>query len=164
MDTKLIWSAGFMDGEGTITIKRIKRGKFNKLYHLPYISCAQVNKPNNVVALKILQELFGGSLAYYIQKPKFKNCIDTVTWNVTSKKALDCAKRLLPYLVIKNKQAKLLIEFSNLFIRERKHTWLTDEERNQREIHFWKMRDLNVKGKIRLQRLNEGTAKADVIV
>ena len=164
MDTKLIWAAGFMDGEGTITIKRVKRGKYQKLYHLPYISCAQVEKQDNVLALRRLQQLFGGSLAYYIQKPDKKDCINTVTWNVTSAKALNCAKKLLPHLVIKNKQATLLIKFTKLFIRKQNHTWLTDIERKKREMFFWKMRDLNVKGKIRLQRLNEGTAKADVIV
>jgi hypothetical protein len=164
MDTKLIWSAGFMDGEGTITIKRAKRGKNGNLYHLPYISCAQVEKPDNVLALETLRGLFGGSLAYYKMKKSDGNCIDTVTWNVTSRMALDCAKKLLPYLVIKHKQAKLLIKFTELFVRNNKKTWLTDSERSERETYFWKMRDLNVKGKIRLQRLNEGTVKADVIV
>lgn len=158
MDTKLIWAAGFMDGEGTITIKRVKRGKNGKLYHLPYISCAQVTKPNNVKALMVLQELFGGSLSTFIQKPKYGDRIDTTTWNVTSKKALECAQKLLPHLIIKNRQAELLIEFTELFVRGGKRTWLTDKERMEREVHFYKMRDLNVKGKLRLQRLNEETA------
>lgn len=164
MDTKLIWAAGFMDGEGTITIKRAKRGLSGKLYHLPYISCAQVRKTDNVLALEQLRDLFGGSLSNYIQSPKNGDRIDTVTWNVTSKKALECAQRLLPFLIIKHKQAQLLIEFAKMFIRDEDRTWLTDVQRNDRELFFWKMRDLNVKGKIRLQRLNEETAKADVIV
>lgn len=164
MDTELIWSAGFMDGEGTITIKRVRRGNDGKLYHLPYISCGQVNKPDNLEALKKLQKLFGGSITHYIQKPKHRDWIDTITWNVTSKLALSCAEKLSPYLVIKNKQAKLLIDFAKLFIRNGLKTWLTESERDEREVYFWKMRDLNVKGKIRLQRLSEKTAKADAIV
>lgn len=153
-----------MDGEGTLTIKRVKRGKHNKLYHLPYVSCAQVKKPDNILALERLKDLFGGSLSNYIQQPTQGDRIDTVTWCVTSRMALECAQKLLPYLVIKNKQAKLLIEFTELFVRNNEKTWLTDIQRNERELFFWKMRDLNVKGKIRLQRLNEETAKADVIV
>ena len=164
MDTKLAWIAGFIDGEGTITIKRAKRGKYGKLYHLPYISCTQVNKERNFIALKVLQKTLGGSLSKYVQRPMDGDRIDTITWNVTSRKAKECAERLLPYLIIKKQQAQLLIKFTTLFVRKDKKTWLTDEEIEKREKFFYKMRTLNVKGKLRLQRLNEGTAKADVIV
>ena len=153
-----------MDGEGTITIKRAKRGKKGNLYHLPYISCAQVEKPDNLKALETLKELFGGSVSRYKQNPKNGDRIDTITWNVTSNMARICAEKLLPYLIIKNKQAKLLIEFSQSFVRGHKRKWLTDTERSERETHFWKMRDLNVKGKLRLQRLSEVTTKVDAIV
>src|ERR1035437_2085854 len=99
--------AGFMDGEGTITLKRIKRKGL--VYHQPYISCAQVIK--GIKALDLLKDTFGGSFYTYRQKGMRS---DTVQWVVASQKALECAKQLLPYLILKKKQAELLISFYDL--------------------------------------------------
>lgn len=152
-----------MDGEGTITIKRYLRNK--KLYYLPYISCAQVNKPLNLVALNRLKKIFGGSLARYIQKPNDGNRIDAITWNITSRKASDCIRRLLPYLVVKKPQGRVMIKFCNSCLPKKNcKPRIDDRGRKKREKYFELMRNLNVKGKLRLQRLNESAPKGDVKV
>jgi hypothetical protein len=161
MDTNIAWAAGFMDGEGTITIKRYYRNK--NIHYLAYISCAQVNKPHNKVALEKLRTIFKGGKIYSYSSKNKDDRIEVISWNVTSKNAKECAEILLPYLIIKGRQARLLIEFCKV-VENKKTYRLAPEDHKVRGEFFDKMRKLNVKGKLRLQRLNEETAKADVIV
>lgn len=153
MDTtqQIIWAAGFIDGEGTLTIKRYRRGK--SISYQPYISCTQVNKPVNAEAIEELKTLFGGS----IHKWKVKNVkwANVTSWSVVSQDAKRCVNALLPYLRIKTRQARLILKFFDL--KKEKHQ-LSQRERTERENLFYEMRKLNCKGKLRLQRLSEGTA------
>ena len=160
MDKLIIWCAGFLDGEGTITIKRARRKDTKGINYQPYVSCGQTVKGE--IAMKRLQEIFGGSLYYYRQKGQRE---DTVQWAVASQKAKKCVEQIIPYLILKKKQAELLLEYTNTEWTREKNTFnLTDESREKRELFFQKIREFNVKGKIRLQRLNEETPNGDVIV
>lgn len=155
MDTNdIAWAAGFLDGEGTITIKRYRR--FYKIHYIANISCGQVNKPHNVVALEKLRSLFNGGKIYIYSVKSGGDRIDVASWNITAKNAKECAKTLLPYLVIKHRQAELLIKFSEA-AENKKQFRLTEEDHRIRSEFFDKMRTLNVKGKLRLQRLSEET-------
>lgn len=157
MDNKIIWAAGFIDGEGTITIKRIKRKGF--IYHQPYITCSQTTRGKECI--EILKELFGGSISHYKFKTG-KNWGDVVQWTVASQKALSCAKLLLPYLVYKKPLAKLLISFYDL---KRENVYrLEPLDYSRRDDIYEKMRNYNVKGKVRLQRLSEKTPQGDATV
>ena len=156
-DLQKVWAAGFMDGEGTITIKRVKQRGY--IYHQPYITCAQTLKGNS--ALKILKDIFGGSLYIYRQKGQR---IDTVQWTIVSKDAMNCAKTLYPYLVLKKKQAEIIMRFYDE--KEIYKYKMPMSEIKRRENMFIEMRKLNVKGKIKfqLQRLNEETPKGEATV
>ncbi len=153
---KKIWAAGFMDGEGTITIKRWVR--YGKIHYQPYISCCQVQKPLNIEAIKILQELFGGSISMYTQKPNTSQRLDTIQWSIVSQNALQCAKILLPYLQIKKVQCKLLISFYSETNQKKGNYRLNEHDHLIRSQLWEKMSKLNVRGKLRLQRLSEKTA------
>lgn len=159
MDTSLAWAAGFLDGEGTLTIKRYRRWKgLDFLYYIPQISCAQVNKPLNRVAIKKLKSLFGGYIYHYeVKLEKRGNRLDVIQWGVTSLAARKCLPLILPFLVIKKPQAKLLLKFWEVHKGNRQGHKLTSRDREIRKKFFDKMRTLNVKGKLRLQRLNEKT-------
>ena len=88
-------------------------------------------------------------------------------WSVVSMDALECIKLIYPHLVVKKKNADLVIRF---FEERTKNTGgsgkikLTQEEQTKRENLFHESRLLNQKGKLHLQRLNEVTPKGDVIV
>lgn len=110
----------------------------------------------------MLQKEFGGSVVRY--EPRNKKCRATIYWAVASNKAYECAKALLPYLRIKQEQAKLLIDFVDNKMRPEDAKALSTEELQKRDDYWYKMRCLNVKGKLHLQRLSERTAKADAIV
>lgn len=163
MDTiskqKIAYYAGFMDGEGTISIKRAYRN--NKLYYTVYCSLGQVNKKPNSDVVREMKDLFGGYVYEWSQKLG-SNRIDTIQWNVTSKLAKNFLKLITPYLVIKRKQAEVAKEFNKTIYKKFRHT--SDRTRAKRAILFDEMRKYNVKGRLRLQRLSEETAKADAIV
>ncbi len=153
----IIWSAGFLDGEGTISLKRIIRK--GRIYHQPYMSCGQTIK--GIKAIEKLQELFSGSISSWHQKG---NNLDTVEWRVVSREALNCAKRILPYLILKREQAELIIEFYKLVLKREKQYRLTDMDYQKRDELFVQFRKLNVKGKLHLKRLSEETPNGDATV
>lgn len=175
MDKSIIWAAGFIDGEGTITIKRVRRSRSTMgkkcdgqvHYYQAYISCAQSDKPLARKAILKLQTLFGGSIMGYKQTGQRW---DTVQWTVVSNDALKCVKSLLPFLVVKCPQARILIDFCSRIKRTgflkggHSNYRLSDEEINLRQKMFYKMREYNAKGRLHLQRLNEVAPKGDAIV
>jgi len=179
MDTieKIIWAAGFIDADGTITIKRYREGKQRKWSFSPHISCGQVESNQSWKVLKILKELFGGNIYRWESKQRFRTdkgyttiypMRPTVSWQVTSKAAVECINKLKPYLVLKRANGELLSEFTEKFFRgtEYRAHWLTDDERSHREDYFYKMRALNGKGKLSTPSTTkrESGQKADAIV
>jgi len=84
-------------------------------------------------------------------------------WSITSLSATKFIEAIVPFLRLKDKQARLALEFYNESKKKVKYQ-RSKEEKTAQEVFFYKMRNYNVKGKLRLQRLNEETAKADVIV
>ena len=153
----IIWAAGFLDGEGCISLKRIIRK--GRIYHQPYISCSQVIKGRK--ALEILKKLFSGSITKH---PMGGNRVDAIEWRVVSQEALNCAKILLPYFILKKGQAELLIKFYSLVLKREEQYRLTDEDYKKRDELFAQLKKLNVRGKLRLKRLNEMTSKEDATV
>ena len=160
MDNNIIWAAGFLDGEGTFTIKRVRyiRNK-SKLYYQPYISCAQTIR--GIKAIERLRQLFGGHIYRYHEK---RNRFDTVTWATVSRDSEQVIKMLLPHLLLKKKQAKILLEFYDLMEPRYKNYRLRDEDYDLREKLYWKLRKFNVKGGVYLKRLSEETPKGDATV
>lgn len=155
---KLIWSAGFIDGEGSLMIKRYKcKTCRREITFQPVISCAQTVQRKEPIYL--LQKLFNGSVSFYKQ---VGNRYDTITWTVASRDAEKCARELLPYLIVKKRNAKVIINYYNGTIKKGSH--ITDKEWKRREELFWKMRKFNSKGCLRLKRLNEETPKGDATV
>jgi hypothetical protein len=164
-DLELAWIAGFMDGEGTITIKKYARYKGQSIRYQAYMCICQATEDNEsaLKALELVQKNFGGSI-YPQSKSKDTNARSSHQWLVVSSTAVDCVKQLLPYLVVKRKQAELLIKYGEGINSKRGAKRLTDEILQQRYDYWYEMRKLNVRGTNHLQRLNEETAIADVIV
>src|SRR3990167_10708607 len=97
MDNDIIWAAGFLDGEGCITINRLKYYRdVTKKYYQPQISASQTIK-GEMAVLK-LQSIFGGFVYRYKEK---RNRLDTVTWGSRSRDSQKTALKILPYLVLK---------------------------------------------------------------
>lgn len=156
---KIIWTAGFMDGEGTITIKRYHRN--GRIVYQPYISCCQASTNGGEKAIQFLRDNFGGSISNYQQTGQ-RNA--TSLWAIVSTGALEFAEKLLPYLTIKKERAEILIDYYKNIEKGKGGNKLSDEELKKRESYWLKMRVLNERGTLHLQRLSEVTPKGDATV
>jgi len=108
--------AGIIDGEGTITIGRneytnTKTGKYRhgQAYHgVHYASVISVKNTDERL-MKWLKSRFGGE--YYTEKRTNETWKDSYKWYHCAKDKESFLLSILPYLVIKREQAKILLEF-----------------------------------------------------
>jgi len=103
----LIWMAGFVDGEGSIGINSVAKGKT----YIAKLTVCNTNKKS----ILLFERKFGGKTRLRkwkgIRKDNWKPCYE---WCLTNKAAVNAIKQLRPYLQIKNKQADLVIELGRL--------------------------------------------------
>jgi hypothetical protein len=100
--------AGIIDGEGCITVGRGIRenGVIN------YNSIVMVTNTNKAV-IEWLHEQFGGM--YYGSKPNNLVSKPSYRWRLLKKKDIELLLlAIIPYLIIKKEQAKVLLEFVRL--------------------------------------------------
>lgn len=112
-DTKLAYIAGLIDGEGSIRIQKQKYKDWNDKY-TPQISFTNTN----LEAIKLVQKFFQTS-SCSMHTPGRKgykgNKICYRTTKAGKDNVLKLVQKLLPYLVIKKQQAKLVIEYAKTF-------------------------------------------------
>ena len=149
--TFLAWAAGIFDGEGSLAIKRTKRAGI--VHYQIWVTVGMSDRIENENALNLLKDCFGGNMCRI--KP-IGNRIGAISWTIVSRQAMECLTKILPYLVIKKRQAELLIEFQNTCI-SRTGPKKNLEKLKKQEEYFYKVSSLNFKGKLRLQRLSERT-------
>lgn len=101
MDKELLaWMAGFVDGEGTITICSVAK---NKTF-VPKLAVSNTNYDS----IKIFEDNFGGKVRLRKwENKKWKPCYE---WSLTSRAACKAIEQLQPYLKIKNRQAEIVLE------------------------------------------------------
>ena len=100
--------AGFIDGEGSIAIYKHKDKRVQKGYTLhPRFEIANTNEE----VLKAIKEVIGGKIK---SKPKYKGCKVVYCVEFQDYEQIKRALSIVsPFLIIKQKQAKLMIEFCN---------------------------------------------------
>ena len=139
---RLAWAAGFIDGDGFITIQNRKTKHSNgKVYTGTYLrvgACQASQKP-----LEVLKELFGGSIRSknsgpnregYKRKPQW-------IWCLSTKEASNCLEQLLPYLVHKQEVAKLGLEFQKTMSSDKQS--LSEEIVSKRQQYQQQIAELN---------------------
>ncbi len=101
--------AGIMDSDGSFRVeKRNVPGMLHPHYRIS-IRCAQV-APSP--AVQLLAATFGGGLS--TQHDGRPNSRDLVTWSLFDKTAVPAVKSLLPHLIVKKREAWLLLELRRL--------------------------------------------------
>jgi hypothetical protein len=101
-EEKVIWSAGFFDGEGCACIaKQARKDTTWMSYVLSVSVCQKDPRP-----LDILHELYGGRVLNY----KLKG-ITYHRWVANSNQAVAILNAMLPYLILKKDRAEVCIEF-----------------------------------------------------
>jgi hypothetical protein len=107
-DTEYAWAAGFLDGEGCFRlIRRQGKGKISHVSRQSYIGASQtVREP-----LDKLAEMFGGKVR--IQKRLTVSGKTAWHWEVNGAETVrNCIIKLLPYLMVKQNQAKVVLAFT----------------------------------------------------
>ena len=99
-DTELAYLAGFIDGEGTIGIVSVAS---HKRYVVQIAACNC-----NPIPIELLENNFGGKVR--LRKWKNENWKPCYEWKLTARKAVAVIKSILPYLLIKGRQAEIAIE------------------------------------------------------
>lgn len=157
-DIQLAWAAGLLDGEGSFSIKRVTRN--GVVHYQLWLVCGMAHIEPNERAIRELHSLFDGHVGIHTSKG---NRLNTITWTVVSQKALVCLERVAPYLRVKKRQAELLIEFQRTCISRTGPKKNANKLRLQ-ENYFYRVRELNFKNRLHLQRLSEKTPKGEATV
>jgi len=101
--------AGVMDSDGSFRVeRRLVEGMLGPHYRIS-IRCAQV-APSRAVDL--FAETFGGRLT--ARKSARPNHRDLVSWSLHDRAAMRAIERLIPYLVVKQAEAYLLLDLRRL--------------------------------------------------
>ena len=106
-EKRLIYWAGFIDGEGTLKIIKRRAGKSGKSpQYIPYLAVANTKKE----IIDLLKKEFGCGVIWH-KKPFKPNHKHAYAWYISTKKCVEILKQLLPYLYIKKPQAELILRF-----------------------------------------------------
>lgn len=114
MEEKLLaYLAGCLDCDGSFSIKRDTyamrvRGDSSVPIFQERVMFAQVREELPI----LFKQCFGGS--YGISKSPSTNGKPVYHWEVRNRQAVTCVKSVLPYLIIKRRQAELILELRKL--------------------------------------------------
>lgn len=113
--------AGLMDGEGSFMIRksfyRVRNKKYGDCKNPMYTPRVGVKNTNREV-IELMKSIFGGHMSkekrVYQSKNGHKRRKILYIYNAEHRIALNICEKLLPYLIIKKEQAKLLLELDKL--------------------------------------------------
>lgn len=138
---RLAWAAGFIDGDGFITIQRrnqkVKETVYTSLY-LRVGACQARQTP-----LMELQSLFGGTIREKNSGPNREGYNRKVQWiwTLSCNQAMEALIQLLPYLIHKKEAAQLAVEFQQTMGTTKKET--PDDVKLLREMLKDKIMEIN---------------------
>ena len=148
----VLWAylAGLIDGEGSFVIQKTavekiaKSCKSKSPKYLAYFCIGMVDK----APLDLIQETIGAGKVYEERVPERRSI-----WRIRFAgrlKLMPFIKELMPYLIVKKKQAELMLDFCEKWETTRKEfgqkTVTAPEELQRREEAYLKMRKLNAVG------------------
>lgn len=145
------WAAGFVDGEGCITLSECTKKKTGCRWFSAIVDVCQVNRK----PLDKLQSIIGGRIR--VLKDEYGTAYQ---WRAYGDNTLVALKRVLPYLVGKRRQAELVIEFQ----KTKRKSWerLAPEVHVRREAIFHELRALNARRKrVGAERLSEAAPRKE---
>lgn len=131
----IAWTAGIIDGEGSIFI--MKQGRVDRERTVNYILRVSVQSTDPYMTSE-LKRMFPDGAEFSVQRDKRPECSDTLKWQLSGKKAARFLNTILPFMRVKKQQAELALEFQNKF---KKH-WrsMLEEDYNQQESFYNKLK------------------------
>jgi hypothetical protein len=137
--TDLAWAAGFIDGEGTISL-RLHVNTQGNTYIYPTLQAANTN----VEMLQELRYMFGGSIHAVKQVDGRKR---VHRWTCGSRQSVEAIRLLLPYLKLKRPQAALVLEAA-AFRDDRETHRMSQKQWNQQLLLMAQVKMLNRRGQV----------------
>lgn len=131
-DLDLAWAAGFFDGEGTFQIAKDSRpgGKYYARMRVGGCHKGSIEKFSSIMGFgNIVREESPGPMANFKQ----------FRWSTSGFRAVECAKKILPYLVVKRHECEILLRWEPLIANGR-NKLLTPENIVQREQLYIEMK------------------------
>ncbi len=141
-ETDLAYLAGFVDGEGTITIMRFRRtNRKHQIDYRPLLSISNTNREAlewvvSVTGVGSVQQSHRIRVGY---KTNWK-------YTVVNSNAIVLAKILLPYLKIKKLNAEILVRYADTLITNYKPYRVSEVVLTQREELTNLVNHLNLRG------------------
>ncbi len=148
----VLWAylAGLIDGEGSFVIQKTEAQKIPKscnsksTKYLGYFCIGMVDK----APLDLIRDTIGYGKVYEERVPNRRSI-----WRIRFAgrlKLMPFIKELIPYLIVKKKQAELMLDFCEKWVTTRNHLGqkivTSSEELQRREDAYQKMRKLNAVG------------------
>jgi hypothetical protein len=128
------WAAGFLDGEGSFTIRSGNHGTFTLV-----VEAGQID-PRPLLKLR---EMFGGSVRL---APRYKPSRDIYYYNIGAKICADMLTVIRPFLVVKGEQADLLLQLRALMEANVTRGPLTVQDITDRVALKARITELNKRG------------------
>ena len=132
-EQQVIWAAGFFDGEAYMGLSRGTTTSTQRPFHQALVDVAQVKR----APLDVLVSLFGGRI-----RVGKNRCGAIYYWRVSGTRAYRVLCEVQPYLVGKQRQARLLIEFGQT-LTGRNGLGLSSDVVARREAMYTELRVLN---------------------
>jgi hypothetical protein len=141
---KAYW-AGFIDGEGSIKIIRRKPSLVRREKNYTYRPCLSISNTDRGIIEQLKEDFNCGTI--WRKKPYRENHKQAYGWYVWNRKCLAIMEILLPYLIIKRKQAELVVEFyQNCDMRQRGNQGTPQHIVDLREEYRLRFMALNKRG------------------
>lgn len=119
------WTAGIIDGEGSIFIMTQKRDdREREVNYILRVSVQSVDK----IMTKELHRMWPEGAEFSVQRNGHENWSDTLKWQLSGKRAARFLKEILPYLRVKKEQAETAIKFQETTKKHWKHMTSQDYE------------------------------------
>jgi hypothetical protein len=137
--------SGLIMGEGWIGMKKAKAGGRSIS---PVYSVAMTITNTNSKLISWCIENFGGN--FYKNRSGNEKHKDAYTWQIQNNKLYPLLKKVLPYLVIKDEQAKIVLNYLEHKLIDPSTSGrgnrLSDRELSFREYNYSSLKKLNQKG------------------
>ena len=150
---KLAYLAGIVDGEGSICIYRVNPAKYNRYQNLSFRGVLNITNTRKELFDWIEEHFSNLNHSKKHRRSIFKKNTSherwIYEWVIQGHRLLDICNQLLPYLVLKKRQAELMINFRKTFELQKgfgAHTPLNPEIMTLREDIRIEMSHLNAKG------------------
>lgn len=140
--------AGFVDGEGYISILKLRRKSARGgIWYQPCIKISQREKDSEVLCL--IYARYKGT--FNKRRVYADNSLPSITLDIKNKQVIkEMLTNLLPYLVVKKKQAELVLEFisyAGVRSRNAEGKKIIDNLKEKQSQLYEKDRKLNKRGR-----------------